>query len=59
MFIKGLRCCVKLLEIIFKNIWLIDVNKDFNIVRYVYNRNLFKLLIEELKVYIDFGGKIS
>ncbi|EVE61769.1 hypothetical protein T779_02695, partial [Staphylococcus aureus LAMC0010] len=36
-----------------------DANKDFNTVRYVYNRNLPKSLIEELKAYIDSGGKIS
>ncbi|HCU0809646.1 TPA: phage portal protein [Staphylococcus aureus] len=59
LFTKGLRRRAKLLETILKNTRSIDANKDFNTVRYVYNRNLPKSLIEELKAYIDSGGKIS
>ncbi|WP_188348734.1 phage portal protein, partial [Staphylococcus aureus] len=56
---NGLRRRDKLLETILKNTRSIDANKDFNTVRYGYNRNLTKSLIEELKAYIDSGGKIS
>ncbi|MCT6631950.1 phage portal protein, partial [Staphylococcus aureus] len=44
---------------ILKNTRSIEANKDFNTVRYVYNRNFPKSLIEELIAYIDSGGKIS
>lgn len=59
IFTKGLRRRAKLIEAILKNTRSIDSNKDFRTIRYIYNRNLPKSLIEELKAYRDAGGEIS
>lgn len=59
LFVKGLRRRAKLLETITRNTTAKRSDLDFYTVRYIFNRNLPKSIVEELQAYMSAGGEIS